>query len=157
MVVAAALLTLAATVPLLLRHDAGTPQATVRLPVVSIPPPAVAVAPAPSAARHPLRAVARARKPSPSPPPTSGAPPVLLGPAGAAALPQLLTSYCRATVGRLTLAVSTAGGWACGRVARDPVPIDMDAMCRWRYGANAWAELRDDTDATGWRCYRDGP
>lgn len=157
-VVAAALLALGATAPLLL-HDPGTPQAAVPLPGISIPAPRLpVVSPSPSAAKRPLRAVAQTRKVrSPTPGPSSSAPPVLLGPAGADGLPQLLNDYCRANVGRTTLAVSTADGWVCGRLARDPVPIDMDAMCRWRYGAAAWADLPGGAGATGWRCYRDGP
>ncbi|MEV4639625.1 hypothetical protein AB0J80_19940 [Actinoplanes sp. NPDC049548] len=158
-IVVAAFVALGATVPLLL-HDPGTPQAAVPLPAVSIPPPPTAAA-TPSATRRPLRAVAQARKISPSATPSASrstkAAPVLLGPADDAGLPQLLNDYCRANVGRFTLAVSTPDGWACGRLARDPVRIDMDAMCRWRYGDAAWADLPDGAATTGWRCYRDGP
>ncbi|MFI7598030.1 hypothetical protein [Actinoplanes sp. NPDC049681] len=155
-VVAAAVLTLTATVPPLL-HDAGTPQAAVPLPAISIPPPPAAANPAPPASRRPLRAVAQQRRSSPSPAPSSEAPPVLLGPADDAGLAQLLSAYCRATVGKHTLALSANGGWMCGRFRRDPVPIDMDAACRWRYGPDAWADQIDDTRPAGWRCYRDGP
>ncbi|MEV8507081.1 hypothetical protein AB0368_20025 [Actinoplanes sp. NPDC051475] len=154
-VVVAAVLALAATVPLFL-HDAGTPQAAVPLPAISIPPPVAN--PVPAASRRPLNAVAQQRKLSASPSASrSSASPVLLGPADDAGLPQLLSAYCRATVGRRTLALSANGGWMCGRILRDPVPIDMDAACRWRYGSAAWADQIDDTRPAGWRCYRDGP
>jgi hypothetical protein len=160
-VVAAALLALAATVPPLLHDAGGTTQAAVPLPGISLPQPGLPTAapePSPTATRRPLRAVAQVRKSSsPSATPTPSAAPVLLGPADPAQLPGLLTGYCRATVGRRTLAVSTSGGWVCGRFAHDPVPIDMDAMCRWRYGAAAWADLPGDAGPQGWRCYRDGP
>ncbi|MEV4703444.1 hypothetical protein [Actinoplanes sp. NPDC049316] len=159
-VVAAALLALAATVPPLLHDAPGTPQAAVPLPAISLPrlEPTAVPDPSPTATRRPLRAVAQVRKSSsPSAEPTPSAAPVLLGPADPAQLPQLLTDYCRATVGRHTLAVSTAGGWVCGRLAREPVPIDMDAMCRRRYGAAAWADLPGGAGPGGWRCYRDGP
>lgn len=156
-VVVAAVLALAATVPLFL-HDGGTPQAAVPLPAISIPPPPTVTAnPEPPASRPPLRAVAQQRKVSPSPSPSSAVPPVLLGPADDAGLSQLLSAYCRATVGKHTLALSANGGWMCGRILRDPVPIDMDAACRWRYGSAAWADQIDDTRPAGWRCYRDGP
>ena len=152
-VVVAALLALGATVPPLL-HDPGTPQAAVPLPKISLPQPRMpAASPAPSPTRQALRAVAQARKVKPSP----IAAPVLLGPAGTDRLPQMLNDYCRATVGPMTLAVSTAEGWVCGRLARDPAPIDMDAMCRWRYGDAAWADLPDGAGSGGWRCYRDAP
>jgi len=156
-VVAAALLALGATAPLIL-HDPGTPQAAVPLPAISIPAPRLpVVSPSPTATKKPLRAVAQTRKiRSPSAGPSPSARPVLLGPADAGGLRRLLNDYCRATVGR-TIAVSTADGWMCGRPARDPVPIDMDAMCRWRYGAAAWADLPGGAGAEGWRCYRDGP
>ncbi|MFI5492295.1 hypothetical protein [Actinoplanes sp. NPDC051859] len=142
-VVAVALLTLGATVPLLLRTS-GTPQAAVPLPVVSIPQPATATA-KPTTSRRPVPAVAQVRKASP-------VPPVLLGPADAAAVPQLVTDYCRNTVDELTLAVYAGTGWGCGRA-----PIDLDATCAWKYGDDAYAETEDATDPTGWRCYRDGP
>lgn len=157
-VVVAALLALGATVPLLL-HDPGTPQAAVPLPAISLPPPRLPVfSPSAPATGRPLRAVAQTRKvPSRPAKPSPSAKPVLLGPSGADGLPRLLNDYCRATVGRTTLALSTADGWACGRLARDPVPVDMDAVCRWRYGAAAWADLRDGAGPDGWRCYRDAP
>ncbi|MEV6601035.1 hypothetical protein AB0M36_29920 [Actinoplanes sp. NPDC051346] len=155
-VVAAALLTLAATVPLVLLQDVGTPQASVPLPAVSIPqPPTETNQPA---SRRPVRSVAQARKASPSASVSSSVPaPALLGPTEAGGLPRLLTSYCRETVGRSTLAFLTGGSWSCGRAHRDPVPIAMNAMCGWRYGTGAYATRDDDTDPTGWRCYRDRP
>ncbi|OJF13670.1 hypothetical protein EDD30_1738 [Couchioplanes caeruleus] len=152
-VVAAALLTLAATIPLLLR-DAGTPQAAVPLPAVSIPQPPTADPPPGS--RQPLRAVTQARKADTATPSPAPATPVLLGPSDAAGLPPLLGSYCQDTAGKHTIAMLTGGVWVCGRASRDPAPIDMDAMCGWRYGTGAYAQ-HVSRDPTGWRCYRDGP
>jgi hypothetical protein len=139
-----AVLGLAAVTPLTLREP-GAPRSAVPLPRVSVPEPAVT--PSPSASRRPLQAVRQA---------TKRQPPVLLGPARDADLPALLGSYCRATHGPVTLAVSDADGWLCAPLGRDPVPLDLDAMCRWRYGPAAWADLGRETDPRSWRCYRDG-
>jgi hypothetical protein len=153
-----ALVLLAAVTPLALREPGG-PQLAVPLPQVSVPPlPTRSAAASPPATRRALRAVRQAAKASPAPSSAApGAAPVLLGPATGAELPALLGSYCRATHGRLTLAASTADGWVCAPLGRTALTLDMDAMCRWRYGAGGWADLGNDTDPRSWRCYRDGP
>ncbi|MGW4945820.1 hypothetical protein ACWEOZ_30045 [Actinoplanes sp. NPDC004185] len=82
---------------------------------------------------------------------------VLLGPGTDADVGPLVGSYCRATHGRFSLATATADTWACARIGRAGVAVDMDALCRRRYGAEAWADLGRAGDARSWRCYRDGP
>lgn len=32
--------------------------------------------------------------------------------------------------------------------------IDMNAACRWRYGAGAWASTNGSSAPTAWQCYR---
>jgi hypothetical protein len=153
-----AVLMLVAVTPLVFRRPDAS-QVAVPLPTVSIPPPPTGtVTPSAPASRRPLQAVRQAAKarPAPSSAPGSVAP-VLLGPATDTDLPALLGSYCRVTYGRLTLAASTSDGWFCAPLGRATTAIDMDAMCRWRYGTAAWADLGDDTDPRSWRCYRDGP
>ena len=153
-----ALSMLAAVTPLAFRAP-GTPQVAVPLPLVSIPAlPTVTEPPSPSPSRRAPQAVRQAVKAEPEP--TSATPstaPVLLGPATGAELPALLGSYCRATYGRLTLAASTPDGWVCAPLGRATVALDMDAMCRWRYGDSGWADLGRESDPRSWRCYRDGP
>jgi hypothetical protein len=147
--VTAVLLILGALSPLLMREP-EQPANPVALPVISIPPlPTVIATPAPVGSPGALRAVRQARKATPAP--------ILLGPAENAGLPDLVGAYCRATYGGLTLAASTADGWVCARLGRGNTAVDMDAMCRHRYGAAAWADLGDESDPRSWRCYRDGP
>ncbi|MEU8615470.1 hypothetical protein AB0C29_46560 [Actinoplanes sp. NPDC048791] len=148
----------------LLTRGSGTPRAAVPLPTVSVPPPpAWTDPPAPTATRPQLRAVRQAAKLSPAPSSASpssspSAPaPVLLGPGADADVGPLIGSYCRATHGRFSLAVAAADTWTCARIGRAGIAVDMDALCRWRYGAAAWADLGRAGDARSWRCYRDGP
>lgn len=159
---------LAAATPLAFR-ESGTPRAAVPLPVVSLPrPPAVSEPPAPATTRRSLQAVRQAAKISPVPssasasapasaPASTGVPRVLLGPATDADVGPLLGSYCRATYGRFSIAAATADGWACARLGRATVAVDLNAMCRWRYGDRARAEPGRAGDPGSWRCYRDGP
>jgi hypothetical protein len=166
------LLLLAVAVPVsvftLRRSDA--PRAAVPLPLVSFAPrPATSGSPSPTATRRALRALPRAAKatialtPSPTSPAATSRPAsaparaVLLGPAADGDLPALLSSYCQATQGQFTLAMSTRTGWVCAGFGRPAGPIDMGAMCRWRYGDRARAEQGDPADPRSWRCYRDGP
>jgi hypothetical protein len=157
-----AVLVLAAVTPLAFRGP-GTPRAAVPLPTVSVPPPTWTDPPAPATTRPRLRAVRQAAKLSPAPSsaspsasPTAAAP-VLLGPAADADVGPLVGTYCRATHGRFSLAAATGDSWACARIGRAGVAVDMDALCRWRYGDTAWSDLRRAGDARSWRCYRDGP
>jgi hypothetical protein len=123
-----------------LRSDDTAPEAGVRLPVISIPTPAVPRGEslrAKSLGRaSAIRQAAKVR------------PPIYLGPLGAAEL----TKFCRAHAGARTTAVSTDDGWACGPVAK---PLSMNAVCRWWHGSEAWAGMIDDNDPDTWRCYRD--
>ncbi|MEU8230603.1 hypothetical protein AB0C12_13495 [Actinoplanes sp. NPDC048967] len=154
-----ALLLLAAVTPLAFRGS-GTPLAAVPLPTVSVPPPPTWTDPPAPTATHPrLRAVRQAAKLSPASPSASpSAPaPVLLGPGADADVGPLVGSYCRATHGRFSLAVAAADTWTCARVGRAGIAVDMDALCRRRYGEAAWADLGRAGDARSWRCYRDGP
>ena len=66
-----------------------------------------------------------------------------------------LTSYCRATYGAAITAASTDDGWICWPPDTGRGLIDMDAVCRSRYGDDGWAGMTDDKDPTTWRCYRD--
>jgi hypothetical protein len=158
-VLAVLMLTAAATLTF---RGPGAPQVAGPVPTLSIPRvPGEAGPPAP-ASRRQLQAVRQAAKASsaPSTPATSApttAPRVMLGPATDADLPPLLSSYCRTTYGRFTMATSTPDGWVCALFGRPPIAVDMDAMCRWRYGDNAWAALGTSTNPQSWRCYRDGP
>ena len=154
-----ALLVLAAVTPFAFRGS-GAPRAAVPLPAVSVPPPPTWTdLPAPTATRPQLRAVRQAAKLSPAAPSaSSSAPaPVLLGPGADADVGPLVGSYCRATHGRFSLATATADTWTCARIGRAGIAVDMDTLCRWRYGAAAWADLGRAGDARSWRCYRDGP
>jgi hypothetical protein len=45
-----------------------------------------------------------------------------------------LTSYCRATYGPGLTAALDDGDWTCRPPATGRGLIDMDAVCRWRYG-----------------------
>jgi hypothetical protein len=47
------------------------------------------------------------------------------------------------------------GDWTCWPPDAGRGLIDMDAVCRWRYGDDGWAGMTDDDDPTTWRCYRD--
>ncbi|WP_433727187.1 hypothetical protein ACQP2Y_11730 [Actinoplanes sp. CA-051413] len=158
-----ALVLLAVVTPLAFR-ESRTLRAAVPLPTVTVPPPpAWTDPPAPTATRPQLRAVRQAAKLSPAPSSASpsaspSAPaPVLLGPGADADVGPLAGSYCRATHGRFSLATATADTWTCARIGRAGITVDMDALCRWRYGASAWADLGRAGDARSWRCYRDGP
>ena len=77
--------------------------------------------------------------------------PVLLGPLTRGRL----SSYCRATHGPDTTAALADGDWTCWPPDTGRGLIDMDAVCRWRYGDDGWAGMTDDDDPTAWRCYRD--
>jgi hypothetical protein len=77
--------------------------------------------------------------------------PVLLGPLTRGRL----SSYCRATHGPDTTAALDDGDWMCWPPDTGRGLIDMDAVCRWRYGDDGWAGMTDDDDPTAWRCYRD--
>jgi hypothetical protein len=158
-----AVLLLAAVTPLA-RREPETPQVAVPLPAISVPPPPTAARTAsPAATRRALQAIRQAAKASPAPSatptsaPATTVPRVLLGPASDADVGPLLASYCRETYGRFSLAVATAESWVCARLGRAVVAVDMDAMCRRRYGDSAWADLGRATDPRSWRCYRDGP
>lgn len=77
--------------------------------------------------------------------------PVLLGPLTRGRL----TSYCRTTHGPGMTAALDDGDWTCWPPDAGRGLIDMDAVCRWRYGDDGWAGMTDDDDPTTWRCYRD--
>jgi hypothetical protein len=77
--------------------------------------------------------------------------PVLLGLLGHARL----TSYCRTTFGAGITAALSDDDWMCWPPDTGRGLIDMDAVCRWRYGDDGWAGMTDDSDPTTWRCYRD--
>jgi hypothetical protein len=78
-------------------------------------------------------------------------PPVLLG-----LLPHArLTSYCRTTYGAHITAALSDDGWMCWPPDSGRGLIDMNAVCRWRYGDDGWAGMTDDSDPATWRCYRD--
>jgi hypothetical protein len=66
-----------------------------------------------------------------------------------------LTSYCRTTYGPDITAALSDDGWMCWPPDTGRGLIDMDAVCRWRYGDDGWAGMTDDSDPTTWRCYRD--
>jgi hypothetical protein len=66
-----------------------------------------------------------------------------------------LTSYCRTTYGVGITAALSDDGWTCWPPDTGRGLIDMDAVCRWRYGDDGWAGMTDDNDPTTWRCYRD--
>lgn len=66
-----------------------------------------------------------------------------------------LTSYCRATYGPGITAALDDGDWTCRPPGAGRGLIDMDAVCRWRYGDDGWAGMIDNDDPTTWRCYRD--
>jgi hypothetical protein len=66
-----------------------------------------------------------------------------------------LTAYCRATYGPAVTAASIDGEWRCGPPDTGRGLIDMDAVCRWRYGEDGWAGMTDDNDPRTWRCSRD--
>jgi hypothetical protein len=164
-----AVLMLVVVTPLAFRAP-GTQQATVPLPTFSVPALPTETDPAPATTRRQLQAARRAAKAG-APPSAAAASasaavsasasaavaPVLLGPASNAELLSSLNSYCRATYGQFTRAMSTADGWVCGTFGRGPVALDLDAMCRWSYGDRARAVLGGATDPQSWRCYRDGP
>ncbi|RSM72250.1 hypothetical protein DMB66_06575 [Actinoplanes sp. ATCC 53533] len=166
-----AMLMLVVVTPLALRAP-DTQQATVPLPTFSVPALPTETDPAPATTRRQLQADRQVIKIGPAP--SAAAPsasasasvpasasavvaPVLLGPASNAELLSSLNSYCRATYGQFTRAMSTADGWVCGTFGRGPVALDLDAMCRWSYGDRARAVLGSATDPQSWRCYRDGP
>lgn len=164
---------LAATTPLILRNPRA-PQVPAPLPSVSLPRLPTETDPAPAATtRRALQAVRQAAKvgapptspsasasttaPVDTPTTSAAATRVMLGPGSNAALLPLLDSYCRATYGQFTRAMSTPAGWFCGPFGRAPIALDMDAMCRWRYGDGATAVLGNADDPQSWRCYRAGP
>ena len=66
-----------------------------------------------------------------------------------------LIAYCRTTYGPAITAASTDDGWTCWPPDTGRGLIDMDAVCRWRYGEDGWAGMTDDNDPSTWRCYRD--
>jgi hypothetical protein len=127
----------------LLLHQSGAglgpAVAAVQLPRITVPAPATPAGRT-EAPQRAQRQTAKVR------------PPVLLGPKS---LATSLTAYCRAEIIGAPAAVVTGDGWQCDRVVARPVMIDMDAACRWLYGAQAWSGMSDDTDQQTWRCYRD--
>lgn len=66
-----------------------------------------------------------------------------------------LTAYCRTTYGPDITAALTDDGWLCWPPDTGRGLIDMDAVCRWRYGDDGWAGMTNDNDPATWRCYRD--
>ena len=66
-----------------------------------------------------------------------------------------LRSYCRAAFGHGISAALSDDGWMCWPPDTGRGLIDMDAVCRWRYGDDGWAGMIDDADPATWRCYRD--
>ena len=66
-----------------------------------------------------------------------------------------LSAYCRSTYGPGITAALDDAGWKCWPPGTGRGLIDMDAVCRWRYGEDGWAGMTDDDDPTTWRCYRD--
>jgi hypothetical protein len=66
-----------------------------------------------------------------------------------------LTAYCRTTYGPHITAALSDDDWTCWPPHTGRGLIDMDAVCRWRYGDDGWAGMTNDDDPTTWRCYRD--
>jgi hypothetical protein len=107
----------------------------------------------------PLETLPRASRSAPSPSasatPSASTEAVLLGPADGGRLQPSLTAYCRQSSEADAVAVPTDAGWACRAPAAGDGTIDMDRVCRWYYGDDAWAATLDDDDEFSWRCYRD--
>ena len=135
---------------LTLRRPDDAPAPAVALPTFSISAPAMAT---PAATQPRGREIHRRTTPRPTTPPASAAAPVLLGPADVAGS---LTTYCRRAYGPLTIAVFGREGWQCAGFFRRPRTIDLNAVCRSLFGANARARLLNDNDPQSWRCYRTG-
>jgi hypothetical protein len=116
-------------------------------PAWTVPGPSASPSPAPSAS---VALPRRTTSPAASPAPTA----LLLGPNDSATLQPALTAYCRKTAGDTTVAVPAAdGSWTCMVVPDNGGTVDMDAMCRWYYGDDAWSKSADDDDPYGYRCY----
>jgi hypothetical protein len=106
----------------------------------------------------PLPGPASSRPVPPASVPRQGVPhasplrsPVLLG-----LLPHSrLTSYCRSTYGPDITAALADDSWSCWPPDTGRGLIDMDAVCRWRFGDDGWAGMTNDNDPATWRCYRD--
>jgi hypothetical protein len=97
-------------------------------------------------------ATPRTARTSASPTPTRA--PVLLGLPGADTLQATLTAYCAQVRGASAVAALGEGDWAC-RNAERTTALDMDAVCRWIHGDDAWSATLDDDDPNSWRCFKD--
>lgn len=59
----------------------------------------------------------------------------------------------------LTVNARNAYSWRCNYRQRSTTAwvvksFDMNAVCRWQYGAGAWASASDTRNAYSWSCYR---
>jgi hypothetical protein len=143
---------------------AASPVVAYNDPPWTVPQPTATATPSatPSPSRPAARKPAPAKPspthstpPTPQPGPTPSAQPVLLGPGGDDTVEAAFTTYCVQVRGVLAVAaLSDADTWGC-RHAEKTTPLNVDAACRWFYGASAWAKTLNDADPYSWRCYRD--
>ncbi|MDP9792291.1 hypothetical protein J2S43_000803 [Catenuloplanes nepalensis] len=114
----------------------------------------------PSPSRTPSRTPVT-HAPSPAPDRSTGVPgpeprttTVELGPVSDGELKATLRLYCWQEFGASEARLGSGpGSWECRGPGFHRL-VDMDAMCAWRNGSTAQAQVTDPQDPYSWRCYR---